>query len=122
MKDAALDNNTWYEILDDTSYSSNVGCDLSLVYRLEQYFDNLVTTYCLSHPFESFELSDLVGKCNVREWNKEPLSILLERCCSDQDAKLNAGVALKKVLFRRGEKFLMSVTRGGTNKYRERFF
>ena len=65
-----------------------------------------------------FGLSDLVGQGNANAWNTQPLSDMKKVCKDDEDAKLNAGMALKKSLYKHGG-FEMSKRGNGVNMYRK---
>lgn len=110
--------NSWMPVDDSGTYTAELCQRWDITDSVEDKLHNLALQYLVQYPSGEFGLAELVGQGNSIEWNNPPLLDLKNICQDDESAKCNAGVALKRALYKYGG-FEMSKRGDGTNKYRK---
>ena len=108
----------WVPVDDSGDYSPECNQHRDIVCKVENILYQMALAHLSKNQSGEFGLSDLVGQGNANAWNTQPLSDLKMVCKGDEDAKLNAGMALKKSLYKHGG-FEMSKRGNGVNMYRK---
>ena len=109
--------NGWIPVDDKGDYTAELSNRRDVTHGVEDMLYNLARSYLSKDPSGEFGLSELVGQGNSSEWNNSPLSDLKNICHDDESAKCNAGMALKRALYKHGG-FKLSKRADGTNKYK----
>lgn len=110
--------NGWVTVDDKGDYTAELNQRRDITDSVEDKLYNLARLYLSQEPLGEFGLSELVGHGNSNEWNNQPLSDLKNICQDDESAKCNAGMALKRALYKH-DGFEMSKRSDGTNIYRK---
>lgn len=107
----------WEHVNDAGDYDDKLTNRMDLTNELEEMLTRAAVIFSRNNRGSEFLLANLVGEDNSDKWSDGPLSELRDICQDDNKAKLAAGMALKKGLFKRGG-FEMTKSIDGINVYR----